>query len=124
VVAFSTILAHAVPAEGFVNAIRSGLRYSQYNSNLRATLVRAVAFFLFASGYWGILPLVARNQLSGGPELYGILLGTIGASAVAGAFALPWMKSKFGPDRLVALGTIGTAVTLVLWASPAGRYSR
>jgi MFS family permease len=34
---------------------------------------------------------------------------------VAGAFALPWLKSKLGPDRLVAAATIGTALTLVLF---------
>ncbi|MGX9428715.1 MULTISPECIES: MFS transporter [Bradyrhizobium] len=43
-----------------------------------------------------------------------MLLGAIGAGAVGGAFGLPWMKTTFGPDRLVALGTVGTAVSLVL----------
>ncbi|MGC2824359.1 MAG: MFS transporter, partial [Pseudolabrys sp.] len=92
-----------------------GFRHARHNPHLRATLVRAVAFFLFASAYWALLPLVARSQISGGPELYGILLGAIGAGAVGGAFALPWLKAKFGPDRVVAAGTAGTAATLVLF---------
>jgi predicted MFS family arabinose efflux permease len=104
-----------LPAERFVSAIRSGFRYSRHNPHLRATLVRAVAFFLFASAYWALLPLIARHQITGGPELYGILLGTIGASAVCGTFALPWLKAKLGPDRSMALGTLGTATTLVLF---------
>jgi MFS family permease len=74
-----------------------------------------VGFFLFASAYWALLPLVARSQIAGGPELYGILLGAIGTGAVAGAFALPWLKAKLGPDRVVAAGTLGTALTLVLF---------
>src|SRR5258706_15388635 len=74
-----------------------------------------MAFFFFASTYWALLPLVARNQIAGGPELYGVLLGGIGAGAVGGAFALPWLKAKLGPNRLVAGGTIGTALTLVLF---------
>jgi MFS family permease len=106
---------HHLPAERFVSSIRTGLRHARNNSHLRATLVRAMSFFLFASAYWALLPLVARNQVAGGPELYGILLGAIGASAVAGAFALPWLEKKLGPDRLVAAGTVATAVTLALF---------
>jgi MFS family permease len=79
-------------------------------------LIRSAAFFLFASSYWALLPLVARNQIAGGPDLYGSLLGVIGAGAVAGAFALPWLKTKLGPDGVVAAGTCGTAITLGLLA--------
>jgi len=56
-----------------------------------------------------------RNQIAGGPELYGLLLGAIGTGAVGGAFALPWLKAKLGPNRLVTAGTVGTAITLVLF---------
>jgi MFS family permease len=35
---------------------------------------------------------------------------------VLGAFGLPWLKSKLGPDRLVAAGTLGTAIALLLFA--------
>ena len=36
--------------------------------HLRATLMRAAGFFLFASAYWALLPLVARQQIAGGPD--------------------------------------------------------
>ncbi|HVO83724.1 MAG TPA: MFS transporter [Syntrophobacteria bacterium] len=104
-----------LPAERFGAAIRMGLRHARHNPHLRATLIRASGFFLFASAYWALLPLVARNQVAGGPELYGILLGVIGTGAVGGAFALPWLKSFMGADKLVAGGTIGTAVALLLF---------
>ena len=106
---------HHLPVERFGSAIRAGFRYAGNNPHLRATLVRAVGFFLFASAYWALLPLVARRQVAGGPELYGILLGTIGAAAVGGALALRWLNARLGPDRLVAAGTLGTAMTLVLF---------
>ena len=48
-------------------------------------------------------------------RLYGILLGAIGAGAVAAAFGLPWANRRLGADRLVAVGTIGTVVSLVLF---------
>ena len=107
---------HRLPAERFVAAIVAGVRYTRHNRHLRGTLGRSVAFFLFASAYWALLPLTARERIAGGPELYGILLGAIGASAVAAAFALPWLKATLGPDRTVVAGTLGTAVALVLFA--------
>ncbi|WP_440945919.1 MFS transporter [Methanosarcina sp. T3] len=108
-------VAQRLPAERFVSAMITGVRHARYNSHLRATLMRTVGFILFASAYWALLPLVARSQIAGGPELYGFLLGVIGVSAVIGAFILPWLKERLGPDRLVAAGTVGTAVTLVLF---------
>jgi MFS family permease len=103
-----------LPPERLAGAMVIGFRHARYNLNLRATLMRAVAFFFFASAYWALLPLVARNQIAGGPGLYGILLGAIGIGAVVGAFTLPWMKAALGPDRLVAAGTLGTALCLLL----------
>jgi predicted MFS family arabinose efflux permease len=103
-----------LPPERLTGAMVIGFRHARYNPNLRATVIRAAAFFFFASAYWALLPLVARDQIAGGPELYGILLGAIGVGAVVGAFALPWMKATLGPDGLVASGTLGTAVSLLL----------
>jgi MFS family permease len=104
-----------LPAERVGNAMIAGLRYARHNRHLRSTLVRAVGFFLAGSAYWALLPLLARSQIAGGPDLYGILLGAIGAGAVGGAFLLPRLKAKLGADRLVAAGTLGTAVALVLF---------
>ncbi|BAC49516.1 MFS permease [Bradyrhizobium diazoefficiens USDA 110] len=111
----------SLPPERLTGALVIGFRHARYNLDLRATLIRAVAFFFFASAYWALLPLVARNQIAGGPELYGILLGAIGIGAVGGAFALPWLKAVLGPDRLVSAGTLGTAACLVLLG--VARYS-
>jgi MFS family permease len=107
--------ANRLPAEGFVSAMQTGFRHARHNPFLRATLIRAAAFFIFASAYWALLPLVAHDRISGGAGLYGILLGAIGAGALAGAFALPWVKVRLGPDRTVAAATAGTAVSLLLF---------
>ena len=104
-----------LPAERFASALSTGVRHARYNRPLRATLLRAIGFFLFASCYWALLPLVARNQLSGGATLYGVLLGTIGASAIAGALTLPRLKRRLGADHLVATGAIGTSIAMILF---------
>ena len=107
--------ARRLPAERVVSAIRTGIRYVRNNRPLGATLVRAVAFFFFASAYWALLPLVARSQIAGGAEIYGTLLGAIGVGAIGGAFILPRLKAKLGPDGIVAAGALGTALSLVLF---------
>jgi len=104
-----------LPTEHLAGAIRAGVRYARYNRPLRATLVRSIGFFLFASAYWALLPLLARNQLQGGPFLYGTLLGAIGAGAVGGAFLLPRLRAYAGCNGVVELGEAGTAVALVLF---------
>ena len=50
-----------LPAERFASAVRTGLRYVRHNRDMDSTIIRAVAFFLFASAYWALLPLVARD---------------------------------------------------------------
>jgi MFS family permease len=94
--------------ESLFRAISSGLQHARHNMHLRATLIRAFAFFIFASAYWAVLPLIARNQLAGGPALYGFLLPAIGIGAVSAAFTLPALKQRLGADRLAAAGTLGT----------------
>jgi hypothetical protein len=56
---------------------------------LRTVLARSASFVLFASAVWSLLPLVARQLLGLGALGYGLLLGCLGAGAVAGAAALP-----------------------------------
>jgi predicted MFS family arabinose efflux permease len=108
--------ASALPPEPFGSAIRTGIRYARYNSHLRATLIRTIAFFVFGSAYWALLPLVARTQIAAGPALYGVLLGAIGASAVGGAFLLRRLREKLGADSLVAAASLGTAIATALFA--------
>jgi len=40
-----------LPAERFVTAMRTGVRFARESAELKATLVRAAAFLLFASAF-------------------------------------------------------------------------
>lgn len=105
-----------IPPERFFLAIVAGFRHSRHDPRLRATLIHALGFFIFASSYWALLPLIARNQIAGAPLLYGLLLGAIGFGAVATTFALPKLKSRLGPDWLIGAGVCGTSAALLLFA--------
>ncbi|MDB6453686.1 MFS transporter [Falsirhodobacter sp. 20TX0035] len=105
-----------LPPEHLIGAMVAGLRYAAHTRALRLVLVRAAAFFLFASAFWAMLPLVARVVLNGGAGLYGGLLASVGVGAVGGALLLPGLRAKLGPDRTVMAGTAGTALVLVTLA--------
>jgi MFS family permease len=105
-----------LPPETLASAMLIGLRHARYNPHLSATLVRSAAFFVFASAYWALLPVVARSQVSASPALYGILLGAIGAGAIAGAVVLPRLKARWGANGLMLACTAGTALATALFA--------
>ncbi len=104
-----------IPPERFWRAIRTGWRYGINSRSLRATALRTAAFLVFASAYWALLPLVARQQIAGGPGAYGVLLGCIGLGAIIGAGALARVRARLGPDRVMAAATVGTVLALVMF---------
>ncbi len=106
-----------LPAERLVSAMSTGVRYAKNNRDLDATLIRSVAFFPFASAYWALMPLVARTQLHGGAELYGLLMGLLGLGSIVGSLSLETLKERFGPDLSAGLGTLGTVLALALFAA-------
>ena len=105
----------SLPAERFTTAIRTGLRHARNNPHFHATLVRTLAFFPFASAYWALLPLVARAQPEQGPAFYGLMLGAIGLGAILGSASLGRLKAGIGPDGLLALASVATAASLVMF---------
>jgi predicted MFS family arabinose efflux permease len=105
---------------GFLNAMHAGLRHVFANPPIKVTLIRSIGFFLFACAYWALLPLIAREQLAGGAQVYGLLVTCIGAGAVVGAQFLPLLRRRIGPDRVIWAGTLGTAAALTTFGA-AGR---
>ena len=106
-----------LPAERLVAAMSTGLRYAQNNRDLDATLIRAVAFFPFASAYWALMPLIAKGETGDGAELFGLLMGLLGLGSIVGSLALETLKARLGPDRSAALGALGTVLALALFAA-------
>ncbi len=107
----------SLPAERLTSAVRTGLRYVRHNRAMDATLIRAVAFFLFGSAYWALLPLVARSEMKNGAALYGALLGIIGLGSILGSATLNRLKALLGPDGLAALASVATALALAMYGA-------
>lgn len=106
-----------LPAERMLGAIRNGLRYARHSPSIRIVLTRALAFILFASALWALLPLIARVSLNTGPTGYGILLGFFGTGAVVGALVMPRMRLVASLDRLLLGGIVVYALAMLLLAA-------
>jgi MFS family permease len=106
-----------LPAERFVNAVRSGIRFVRFNRDMDSTLIRTVAYFPFACSFWALLPLIARRQMHTGPEVYGALMGAIGVGSIAASFALGALKQRFNPNQIGAIASLATAAAILLFTA-------
>ena len=106
-----------LPAERLISAMTTGVRYVRYSREMDATLIRAIAFFPFASAYLALLPLVARSQTGNGAEVYGQLMAAVGVGSILTTFALNGLKRRLGANGQAALGAFGTVVALFLLAA-------
>jgi MFS family permease len=103
-------------AERFGPALRAGGRYVRYSPVVRALLVRVVLFVLPGSVVWGLLPLVARQELGLGAGGYGILLAALGVGAIAGALLMPRIRGWLTPGQLIVLAGLVYGLALVVVA--------
>jgi len=98
--------------ERFGSAIMAGARYARRHPPLRRTMLRTSLFLTFASVLWALLPAVARDQIGTGPAGYGVLLGALGAGAVAGALVMQQVRRRYGTERMVLSGSLAYAVAV------------
>lgn len=102
-----------LPKEHILPAMISGLRYARHSKPLINTLVRALAFFIAASAFWALLPIIVNVEMEGQASLYGLATGLVGAGALAGAFALPKLKAHFSPSTLLLVVSLLDATLFI-----------
>mgnify|MGYP000128521202 FL=1 len=105
-----------LPAEHLFGAMVAGLRYARYATGFRNVLGRAFLFVFPASALWGLLPLLARQELNLSASGYGLLLGAVGLGAVSGAYFLPRLRKKIAVDKLTTGATVIYAMVLLALA--------
>ncbi|MEV4349616.1 MFS transporter [Actinoplanes sp. NPDC049596] len=102
--------------EHFGQAVRAGGRYVRYSPVVRRILTRIVLFVVPGAVVWGLLPLVAHEELHMGASGYGILLAALGVGAIAGALLMPRIRQRLSPNRLIALAGVAYGGALVVTA--------
>lgn len=107
-----------LPRENLGQAIGAGIRYMAMSPNLGKVLFRGFIFGLTASAIMALLPIVARDIVSGGPLTYGAMLGAFGAGAIAGALSSGRLREQFSSEAVIRLSFSGFAVaTAIVGAS-------
>jgi MFS family permease len=102
-----------LPSERLFSAIRIGIQYARYATDLKAVLLRTGVFITFASALWALMPLVARFGLDIGADGYGILLGAVGLGSLIGAGILPCLRHRFSANELVTIAEVVFAAATV-----------
>jgi MFS family permease len=105
--------------ERLVEALRAGGRYIRHALIVRRLLYRALLFIPAASAVWALLPLVAARNLHLGSAGYGLLLGAVGAGAVAAALVMPRLRARLGTPALVTWAMLVSAAATVVVATVA-----
>jgi MFS family permease len=105
-----------LPAERLIGSMRAGVRYTRFEPAVQAILLRAFLQAFCVSGMWGLLAVVAKNDLQHGAMGYGILNGCIGLGAVIAAIWLPRMRQRLSANAIVTSAALVFAVTLLVMA--------
>ncbi|KQN78910.1 MFS transporter [Sphingomonas sp. Leaf62] len=98
-----------LPRETLGLAMAAGVRYVRMSPSLRTVLIRAALFGVAASAVPAMMPLVARDLVTGGPLTYGALLGAFGGGAVIGALGSVRLRKRWAPERLVRVAATALA---------------
>jgi MFS family permease len=110
-----------LPPERVGGAIVSGIRYIAHSGPMRAVILRSFLYCVGASSIAGLMPLLSKYQLGGGPLMFGLLLACYGGGAVLGGLFMQRLRSLLGSAptetgvAITAAGIIALAFADTLW---------
>lgn len=104
-----------LPPERLGWAIRSGVRYAIHTPAIRTMLSRSFLTGFAGGSVASLMPLIARDLIGGGAQVYGVLLGAFGVGAVLGGLMVGPLTRRFDSEAAVRWTTIlfGIAVAIV-----------
>lgn len=104
-----------LPPEGLVRAMVSGGRYVMHSPPIRVILWRSFLMSAAGAAAQALLPLVARDILSGDAKTFGLLFGCFGVGAVIAGINIAAVRRRFESEtsiRVLAL-VMGVALTTI-----------
>ncbi|MES2759779.1 MAG: MFS transporter [Pseudomonadota bacterium] len=87
---------------GFMDSLKAGVSCALGCSRYRNILVNVCTVFFATIAFAALLPIFVRDVLRMNSSVFGTLMGSLGAGAVAAAFLLPSLRTRFDKTRLLA----------------------
>jgi MFS family permease len=103
-----------LPRETLGMAVAAGIRYVSMSPSIRRVLLRGFIFGIGASSVMALLPLVAKDLLTGGPLTYGVLLGAFGIGAVGGALSSARLRQRLSSEGLTRAACIAFGIAAAI----------
>lgn len=103
------VRASPLPREPLTTAIHDGARFTALSAEIKAAIARGALFGLTSISILALLPLVARNQLGGGPIVYGVLMAGFGTGALCVGICNNVLRRSLSQERLTTLACIACA---------------
>jgi len=98
----------------FGDSLRLGLSTALGCARYRRILVNVCTVFFATIAFASLLPVFVRTVLHLDSSVFGILMGSLGAGAVLGAFTLPSLRTRVGKTGLLSGALLVYGAMLVL----------
>src|SRR5436190_2956823 len=110
-----------LPRERLNRAMVSGVRYITNSPSIKIVLTRTLVTGIIGGSVSALMPLIVRDLLHGGAQMYGIMLGAFGMGAVIGALNIGEVRKRFEGEsaiRICALSMASAIATVALSKQP------
>jgi hypothetical protein len=101
-----------LPREKLNRAIVSGVRYIANSPPIKIVLTRTFVTGVIGGAVSALMPLVVRDLLHGGAQLYGIMLGAFGMGAVIGALNIAAVRRQFRGESAIRACTLSMGAAI------------
>jgi MFS family permease len=98
-----------LPRERLTRAMVSGVRYITNSPSIRIVLTRTLVMGIIGGSVLALMPLIVRDLLHGGAQMYGIMLGAFGMGAVVGALNITEVRQRLSGEGAIRACTISMA---------------
>ncbi len=98
---------------GFRRSLAAGIATALGSARYRHILVNVCTVFFATIAFAALLPVFVKNVLHLNSSVFGMLMGSLGVGAVAGALLLPTVRQHIGKTRLLAASLLVYGAMLV-----------
>jgi MFS family permease len=99
--------------------LRSGWRYVADSVPIRAALLLVAIVSIAGMPYTVLMPAIAAQELHGGPNTLGLLMGASGVGALVGGLYLAGRRTVVGLGRVMLYGTLAFGSSLIAFSMSA-----